>query len=670
MAKQENNNISKRFSVILAIIAVLAAVVFFKHISLLFNGEKYQQMIADSTVMMFDIEPNRGNLYSDDLSLLATSVTRYSIRFDALAPNKKNFDQYLKPLSDSLSVFFKKKNPPKYYRDLLVKARNERNRYLLLGQNLNYDEYARMRAFPLLSKGAVRGGRIIEQRTTREYPLGPIAHRSVGYVRVNEDGTSQQVGLEGAFNHYLAGKMGKQLRQKLAQGQWKPIKDNNEIEPQDGLDVVSTININIQDIAHHALLEQLEKYGADHGCAVVMEVATGEIKAISNLGRNKDGKYYERLNYAVGEAYEPGSVFKTMTMLVALEEAKIDTSYMVSTAKEDKYHDQFVRDSNKKGYGRINLSRAMQVSSNTGLARLSHDLFHKNPKKFVQRLQQMKLHQPLGLPIKGEAVPFIPLPGTNAWSGISLEWMAFGYGVELTPLQVLNFYNAIANDGVMVKPRLIKEVKQWNKTIEKFDVEITNKNICSPQTAAQIRKTLENAVKYGTGQSLYTPSLSMAGKTGTTQKDYAKKENNKRYISSFAGFFPAEQPKYSCIVVIHDTTQESGYYGANVAGPVFKSIAQKIYTNSLLIDTVEEIETSSKSVKKAYQRYDELLGKYRTIMPNVVGLHPMEAIPLLENMGLSVVLSGTGWVREQSFPAGQKIENTKKIYLTLSPTLP
>lgn len=664
MKIQKDNVIRIRVLLVTLSFLVFALAIAVKLINLFINGDKYAQMAEENMIKEFIIEPNRGNLYSDDGSLLATSVTRYNIRFDALTPSNQKFENLVKPLSDSLAVVLP--NSASYYLNTLRRARKLKNRYLLLARDLGYTDYVRIKKFPLLNLGAYKGGIIIEQKTTREYPLGAIAHRSVGYVRKDEKGNITRVGLEGAFDKYLAGEEGRHIKQRIAKGQWKPINDNNEKDPKDGYDVVSSININIQDIAHHALLTQLQYYKADHGCAVVMEVNTGEIKAISNLGRSSQtGGYYERLNYAVGETYEPGSVFKVMSLVTALEESSIDTTHIVDTKKGVlSFYGEDIKDSNRKGYGKISLARSIEVSSNTAIVQTIHDLFHKNPKKFVNRLNQMHLNKPLGLSIQGEGIPKIPQPNSKEWSGISLEWMAFGYGLEMTPLQVLTFYNAIANNGVMVKPRMIKEIKEWNKTIERFDVEVLNERICSEQTVSKVKTILENAVKRGTGKSLYSPNFSMAGKTGTAQKDY-KDKSKLGYISSFAGFFPVDNPKYSCIVVIHNPDKSTGYYGADVAGPVFKAIAQKIYTNSLLIDTIEDVEKSSPENKKDYQKYYEISNKYKTIVPNVVGMSAMDAISILENMGLRVRVIGQGRVKTQSIPSGQKIRKPQDIILNL-----
>ncbi|NAS29471.1 PASTA domain-containing protein [Flavobacteriaceae bacterium R38] len=634
------------------------------------EGNKYREMAKASTVQKFTIQPNRGNLYSDDLSLLATSVTRYDIRFDAITPSDKNFEDNIKSLSDSLSVMLGESSS--YYQSKLRKARATKNRYLLLTRNLGYGEYMRLKKFPLFEKGPYKGGIIVEQRTVREHPLGKIAERSVGYERFDENGYVTRVGLEGAFGQYLRGKEGQRLKQKIAKGQWKPISDDNEIEPKDGYDVVSTININIQDIAHHALMDQLQKYEADHGTVVVMEVETGEVKAISNLGRTKEGTYYERLNYAIGESHELGSTFKLMSMIAALEDKVIDTNDIVDTKNGvlTFYKRYKVRDSNRRGYGKITASKAFEVSSNTGIVKIIDSFYKKNPEKFVNRLYNMGLNKKLDLPIIGEGVPYIPHPNDKEnWSGISLQWMAYGYEVSLTPLQTLAFYNAIANGGEMLKPRLIKEVREWDKTILKFDREVINPSICSKSTVAKMQQLLKNVVekKHGTGHGLYSESFSMAGKTGTCQKNYASKDNDKlQYISTFAGYFPAENPKYSCIVVIHEPNKKKGIYGADVSGPVFKSIAQKIYTNSPLIETVDDFDIKDNQLENNYQSYYAKANKDYKVVPNVKGMSGMDAISLLENLGFHVRIEGNGKVKEQSLPPGEKIEANKIIVLRLS----
>ncbi|MGB5205869.1 MAG: penicillin-binding protein 2, partial [Eudoraea sp.] len=548
-----DKKILTRLYIVSACLFLFAIAVVVKLVSIqMVHGNKYKEMALQRTERLFTIAPNRGNLYSDDGSLLATSVSRYTIRFDAVTVKSSDFEEEVQPLCDALSKLFEK--PSAYYEQILRKAKANKNRYALVARNLDYSDYIEVKSFPLFNKGPNRGGFIVEQKTVREHPLGKIAERSVGYERFDENGYATRVGLEGAFGNYLRGVEGKRLKQKIAKGQWKPIGLDNIVEPKDGYDVVSTIDINIQDIAHHGLLTQLEKYKADHGCVIVMETKTGEIKAISNLGRTEDGKYYERLNYAIGESHEPGSTFKLMSLVAALEDHKIDTSTVIDTEKGHwRIYDRIVRDSKHGGYGKISMAKAFEVSSNTAFAKMIHNSYKEEPSVFVDRLMSMGLHEELGMPIKGEGKPVIRYPGDKGWSGISLAWMSHGYEVSLTPLQTLAFYNAIANDGQLLRPRLIKEVKEWNKTIYTFDKEIINEAICSKETAKQVRDLLKNVVEkeHGTGHRLYSPNFSMAGKTGTAQKNYVTRDPDKlRYISTFAGYFPADNPKYSCIVVI------------------------------------------------------------------------------------------------------------------------
>ncbi len=667
MATTEKNILNKLYFVS-GCLFVFAFLVVFKLLSIQFiQGDKYREMAEKRTVKNVVIPANRGNVYSSDGSLLATSIPKYDIRLDALAPATKVFEANLKPLSDSLSKYTGK--PSGYYQNEIRKARANKNRYFLIARNINYTDYTRIRNFPLLSLGAFKGGLIVEQTTKREHPMGGIAQRSIGYERFSDDGTVTRAGIDGAFGvQYLRGTDGKRLKQRIGQGQWKPIADFNEVEPKDGYDVYTTIDVNIQDIAHHALLEQLEKYKADHGCVIVMETKTGEIKAISNLGRNADGYYYERLNYAVGESHEPGSTFKLMALTAALEDKVVDTSDVVDTKQGVlSFYGKKVRDSRNGGYGKITLAKAFEVSSNTGIVAVIDEHYSKNPKKFVERLNSMSLNKKLDLPILGEPDPIIPHPNNKKrWSGIALQWMAYGYGVSLTPLQTLTFYNAIANDGEMVKPQFLREVREFDKTIVPFKKEVINPQICSKETIAKVRKLLENVVEkpHGTGHKLYSPNFSMAGKTGTCQKDYAQKDKLS-YISSFAGFFPADNPKYSCIVVIHEPDKSVGYYGADVSGPVFKKIAQKIFTDTPLIDEIKSIDFKNTIVENEFETYYDVAKNHVTEMPNVVGMPAMDALALLENMGLKVKMQGVGIVKAQSVEKGVKVQKNQTIVLAI-----
>lgn len=658
-----------RLYVVTTCMFLFAFAVLFKLVNIqVVQGDKYKALALKRTEKMFTIAPNRGNLYSDDGSLLATSVSRYTIRFDAVTVSDADFKKYIVPLSDALSGMLGSSSS--HYQQVLRKAKANKNRYALIARNLDYSEYMAVKDFPLFNRGPYKGGLIIEQKTVREHPLGKIAERSVGYENVDDNGYYSGVGLERAFGPYLRGVEGKRLKQKIANNQWKPIGWDNIIEPKDGYDLVSTIDINIQDIAHHALLAQLEKYKADHGCVIVMETETGEVKAISNLGQTKDGKYYERLNYAIGESHEPGSTFKLMSLVAALEDKVVDTSTVIDTEKGRwRIYDRTVKDSKWGGYGKISLARAFMVSSNTAFAKMVHNNYKDDPEKYVNRLLKMNLGRQLDLPIKGEGKPVIRSPGDKGWSGISLAWMSYGYEVSLTPLQTLTFYNAIANDGEMVKPRLIKEVKEWDRTIEKFEKEVISASICSKETAAMAQDLLKKVVEdeHGTGHKLYSPNFSMAGKTGTAQKNYASQDPDKlKYISTFAGYFPADAPKYSCIVVIHEPDKSVGYYGADVSGPVFKSIAQKVYATSPLTDEVDMDQMKDEDLETSYQKYYAEAQKTYHKVPNVQGMSGMDAISILENLGIQVEVKGNGKVKKQSISHGTDLKKVHSITLELS----
>lgn len=649
---------------------IFALLVVFKLTKIQFvQGESYRALAEKRSIKDVVIPANRGNVYSVDGSLLATSVPKYDIRIDLATSSERNFQAHIEALCDSVSSFngSSSLNLQKRIRE----ARQNKNRYFLLARQIDYSDYLRFRAFPLLDLGAFKGGLIVEQSTKRDYPLGAIAQRSIGYERTDENGFITRVGIDGAFGEkYLRGVDGNRLKQSIGKGQWKPIDDFNQTEPKDGFDVYTTIDVNIQDIAHHALLEQLETYKADHGSVVVMETKTGAIRAISNLGRNKEGKYYERLNYAIGESHEPGSTFKLMALAVALEDKKIDTTTIVDTKKGVlSFYGKKVRDSKKGGYGKISVAEAFEVSSNTGIVSVIDQAYKDNPSQFVDGLYKMNLNDSLQLPLVGEGKAIIPDPRikNNRWSGIALQWMAYGYGVSFTPLQTLTFYNAIANDGKMVKPRFIDRIKTIDKTIEVYDTEVINPQICSKETIQKLQKLLQNVVDkdHGTGHGLYTENFSMAGKTGTCQKDYKNKEQL-NYISTFSGYFPAENPEYSCIVVVHEPEKSVGYYGADVSGPVFKKIAHKIYTSVPVEDVIDQIENKTPDVEEQYNNYYTTAEKYKTIMPNLKGLPAMDAIAILENMGLNVKLIGRGTVHKQSIRKGEKVTPKATVILELT----
>ena len=664
----EDKQISYRIYLVACGIFIMAIAIAVKLTNIQWvEGDYYRKLAKERTVRTFVIPANKGNIYSADGSLLATSIPNYEIRFDALAPKAESFEKNIKSLADSLATLLGKSSS--YYENELRKARANKNRYYLLARNLSYTDYFKIKGFPLFKLGAYKGGIIVEQETVREHPIGKIAERTVGYERTSHGKSFDGKGIEWAFRNDLNGKDGKILKQKIAKGQWKPIRDVNEVDPQDGYDVISTIDVYIQDIAHHALLKQLQAYDADHGCVVVMETHTGHIKAISNLGKDHDGSYYETTNYAVAESHEPGSTYKLADLMALLEDKKADTSTVYDrNGGLIMYSGRRVEDSHRGGPQKISLARGFELSSNTVMVKAVYEAYKNEPSKFVNHLNNFGLNRKLGLSIKGEGAPYVPQPTDKRWSNVSLPWMAFGYGVSITPMQTLAFYNAVANDGEMVKPQFVSEIKEWNRTIKKFEKEVLIPKICSKETILKLQAVLENVVKKGTGQKLYSKDFSMAGKTGTAQVNYGKNGRaDMYYASSFVGYFPAKQPKYSCIVVVHKpNTALNNFYGADVAGPVFKRIAQKIFTDAPSTNEIKNIDKKIAKQEINYDSYFTKSNKNQQLVPNLKGMSGMDAVALLGNLGLKVRIVGMGKVRKQSIEAGQNLVKNTTILLELS----
>ena len=635
------------------------------------EGDKYRKLSTELTIKHDTIYANKGNVYAADGNLLATSMSKFTIRMDVVAVDGNVFEENIAALSVELSNMLGKTSS--YYQNKLRKAKKRRNRYLLIARNIGYTDYLKMKQFPIFNKGVYRGGFIAEHKTVRAHPIGKIAERTIGY-----DDFRGGAGIEGAFADFMKGEDGLRWKQKIPKNQWKPINDVNEKEPIDGRDVITTIDVNIQDITHHALLSKLEYFEADHGCAVVMETATGEIKAISNLGRTSNGTYYEKRNYAVWESQEPGSTFKLASLMVALDDKVIDTSTVIDTEKGRIFvHGKKVEDSHRGGYGKISVARIFEVSSNVGIVKMIKKYYDKNPQKYYDKLVEYGFTKPVGFKIKGEGIPSIPNPKDKKWSKISLEWMSWGYGVSVTPMQLLMFYNAVANDGVMVKPMFIKELRTQNKTEEIFETEIVNTKIASEETLKKLRKVMEDVVVKGTARNIYSSNFSMAGKTGTAKKYIPRTKDkkgkwqggyysNKHYVASFAGFFPADKPKYSCIVVVHDPKKEKGYYGATVAAPIFKEIAQKIYTTTPVDNQSVDDEVRFAAIDRQYDKYNKSLNKGYRVVPSVRGMSGMDALSLLENIGLKVKLKGAGKVKTQSLKKGARLVKGSTIILKLS----
>ena len=597
----ENNNFLWRLYLVSTVMLMFGLGIGYKLFHLQFiDGDKYRKIAEEKTLKSFVVNSSRGNIFSEDGSLLATSTTKFDVFFDSKTVPNHIFNSEIQSLSIELSKILGDDDVK--WLNNFREAKNNNNRYLPIIKNIDLDKVNEFKKLPIFKYGSNKGGLIIEKKIKREYPLGKVAERTIGYEKIDKDGDYWGVGLEHAYGSFLRGKNGKMTKRKISNGQWKVLESNLNKDPIDGLDINTTLNTYMQDVVHDYLLEQTEKYEADHSTAVLMEVATGKIRAVSNFGRTDQGKYYEKLNYAVGESIEPGSTFKLMTIIAALEDQVIDTLQMIDTENgEIDFYGFKVKDSRKGGYGQINAMDIFRLSSNTGIVKIITEAYKNQSEKFVDRLFNMGLNNSLDIEIKGEPRPKIPHPLDSDWNGLSLPWMSYGYGVSLTPLQILSFYNAVANDGIMVKPTFLESSNKLGalkKTT--FKKKVLNPSICSKETLSIVKKMLYDVVhhKNGTAKNIKSNNIKIAGKTGTAQVGYGTDKVD--YISSFVGYFPAENPKYSCIVVINKPNKNKGYYGSDVAAPVFKRIAEKISSRNPVIENyiysemIKNIEISQK----------------------------------------------------------------------------
>lgn len=674
------------------IMVVIALAVVYKMFNVqLVHGEKWAAMADSLSTRYVDIDAARGNIYSVDGSLLATSVPEYDIRMDLYAPGIENDDVFyskVDSLANSLSDFFRDKSATQYSR-ALRRARSDKNRYFLVKRDVSYQSMKKMRTFPIFNLGIMAGGMIAEQKNKRVLPFDDLAKRTIGYKNENV----QPVGLEGAYANYIDGEGGKKLVQRIAGGVWMPVNPEMDVAPVDGADIISTIDIRMQDIAQNALERQLIASNADNGCVIVMEVKTGEVRAIANYTKVAEGSYEEKFNYAIAQSAEPGSTFKLASYLVALEDGKIDTGDIVDTGNGVfRVYNKTHRDSRHGGYGKISVKRAFEVSSNTAITKLIHTYYNDSPAAFTRGLHELHLNNKLGLQFPGEGNPLIKTPDSKSWSGLSLTQMSYGYELLMTPLQMLTFYNAVANDGVMLSPLFVKEIRRLGNTIEHYKARVIDESIASPRTIKVLQEMLLGAVEEGTGKGLKNSLFKIAGKTGTAQMadGAAGYRGRRRYQASFAGYFPANNPKYSMIVVVQNP--RNGYYAASVAGPVFSEVAQRIYASDMdmyqgvggfqMAQAAVSPETKAGSLeaaKKLYQEFDisnsvkndSTLIAYNDTeavegkVPNLIGMGLKDALYILGNAGFKVSVNGKGKVVSQSLAAGQQITNNLSISIEL-----
>ncbi len=691
-----------RVTLIYLILLVFAVVVIVKMVSVqkIKNDrwEKIQQNLSENTII---VNPDRGNICADDGSVLATSVPGYFVRIDLASEGvRKVYSKESDSLAYYLSRFFGNASHAEYNRRLNEAYKSKNRGFMLTPRKIDYTELQQIKKLPILRRGRYGGGLIIEQENRRVNPMGMMALRTLGGLNKGAfggvHGAIGYTGLEGSFEPYLKGTDGISYKQNLS-GRWVT---RVEIEPEDGMDIITTINVKMQDITESALHKQLKNANADWATAILMEVKTGEIKAIANLGK-RDGDYFETDNFALGPrgCYEPGSTFKLVSLMVALEDGLVDTSNVFDTGNGQWYKNGR-KISDTHGYGKLTVKQIFENSSNIGVAKIITSCYENNPKKYVDRVYSFGINRPLGLDINGEGQPYFKYPGDADWWGTTLAGMSYGYETKMTPLQILNFYNAVANNGKMVKPHLVREVRENGALVKKYKIEVLNPMIASKETLNKAQAMLKGVCIRGTGKEINSEYFNIAGKTGTARVATSSEGySSGMYLASFAGYFPADNPLYSLIVTFNNP--RGGYYGASVAGPVFKEIAEKVFAFQTLIDEPEEDTDDQKLVlpdikKGQSEDIKEVISALKLknvkgdpdsqwanievnedvvtltnnkiregIVPNVQGMGARSAIFLMENAGLQVRISGIGKVKKQSLTPGGKYQKGQTVLLTL-----
>lgn len=691
------------------------------------DGEELREKAKSIYVALRPVEAPRGNILAENGGLLATSLPYFKLHFDTKVVPKDTFDKYVDTLASCLARYVDNEYTVGAYRQRLKQARAAGHRYFPIRRNVSYLELEQIKQFPLFNKGGqYKSGLIVDKMSKRQYPFKMLAHRTVGYIRpyvkmsngdTLKDANGKpimdtlRVGLEEAYDHVLSGEETLKPMKCIGSNIWVPLSDMSEIEPKAGKDIVTTLDVNIQDITEEALLRSLTQNKADHGCAIVMEVATGEIKAIANIGFNQDrSSYWETKNYAIAEAAEPGSTFKLATMMALFEHGYVKPTDTINlTLGKATFYEETMEDASYHGLNQTSVAKAFELSSNVGIARLANRHYNKDKasqKKYIDYLRGLQFERSK-LNFSGEGSSFIKDPEYRDWSGITVPWMSIGYESYLTPLQTLNLYNTIANNGTMMKPHIVKEIRSFGKTEQRFRPEIIQRNLVKEQTVAYTKQLLEQVVagKNGTAKNIRPEHYTIAGKTGTAITNYrAHRDHNvpKKYRASFAGYFPADEPVYSCIIVI--TNPRAGFYGGRVAAPVFKEIADKCYSRVIDVHNAINSEDSlatyvdaklpnlqvgyksdltylMEALKMPYKDASTTLwavskvendtmalltrNMQEKIVPNVVGMGLRDALFLLENRKIRVRVSGVGKVKSQSIKPGRSVNEAHTIQLIL-----
>lgn len=597
----------------------------------------------------------RGNLYASDGSILATTVMRYDVYLDFKIIKDTVYSNNIGPLTDSLSKMFGK--PRSYFRDRFDQQKKVKNQYYSLVKGLDFDDYDRIRQFPIFKKGKNRGGFIVDRNYKRE-----LATTQIGAGTIGMDNEVAKSGLEGAFSKYLTGTDGSRLEQRVNSSQWKPIDYWRVNEPIDGQDVYTTIDIRIQDIAHSALEKQLINFDADHGSVVVMEVSTGKVKAMVNLRRTEPGIYVDAYNYALKDATEPGSTFKTVSLLAAMDDGFIDENTTVNVGNGVwTYAKQRISDGH--GGGTYDISDVLAKSSNVGSAKLITKFYADKPQVFLDHLRRWKMFEKMDIELPGISKPYIVTPEDKRWNAATLASLAYGYSSRFNLLQLTTFYNGIANKGKMLKPLFIEKILKDGRTLYEAKPQVMVNKMASPKSISLMTSALTQAVEKGTARSIFTPNLKMAGKTGTARFEYWK-PGPAKYQASFAGFYPSDNPKYTCIVMINQPDNSKGFYGSTVSAPVFKEIAGKTFLKTPQNIEQEMLVDKKADLSKMIAPQVKVAVKQNQ-MPKVTGLIGKNVIPQLENQGYRVDYKGVGKIREQFPLEGTIIKKDQRIYLQL-----
>ena len=684
-----------RVKIVFAFLLLISLAITYSIFDLQFRQGEYWHSKSENINFKFDnIKASRGNILSDDVSILATSLPFYKVAIDPSIASQKLLDENIDSLSFLLSSFFKDKTKNQYKNDI-ISARKNNRRYLLLNRKkIDYQEKKLLSNWPIFREGRLNGGILFEKKDERFRPFSKLGYRTIGSVDENNKGT---VGLEYSYNSYLDGIDGKILTQKLAGNHWMPIYDGSEIQPKNGYDIITTINVNLQDIAESALLRGLESNDADNGSVILMEVKTGEIKAISNFSKNKSGYYTENYNYAIQGMHEPGSTFKLASLLAYVEETNRSVYDSIDTGEgEFRFYTEIMKDHKPGGFGKITIKEVFEKSSNIGVAMLIDDTFKDKPQNYLNYLKKFGFSDNFNFQIFGSSKPQIKNYSDSTWSKVSLPWIAHGYELMLTPLHTLSFYNSIANGGYYIKPKIVNKIKNANSTIKEFKTPSPEK-IATKNSINTMKLLLEGVVENGTADNIKHSNYKIAGKTGTAKKVLNGKYIN-RYYTSFAGFFPSEDPKFSCIVVI-DNPKKYRIYGSDVAAPVFKEIADKIFISDEKYFAEmknEELKFSFPQIRSGFKKdlvylsnnlalsnhstnesewvrtklvdnsiYWERINLNKRYVPNVVGMTLKDAIFLLESRGLKVSFKGKGRVKYQNIPPGKLTKNFNSININL-----